>query len=103
MSCCRAAESWDAVQIPGRMSDSAVAGAGAYAETGIGGCGSTGDGDIHLRFLPCYQVFIPPELYSACYTPSLSHLQKSGNPLDPLPRRSESLLGLSEEQWRCRW
>lgn len=45
-----------AVQIPGRMSDSAVAGAGAYAETGIGGCGSTGDGDIHLRFLPCYQA-----------------------------------------------
>ena len=38
------------------MSDSAVAGAGAYAETGVGGCGSTGDGDIHLRFLPCYQV-----------------------------------------------
>lgn len=45
-----------AVQIPGRMSDSAVAGAGAYAESGIGGCGSTGDGDIHLRFLPCYQA-----------------------------------------------
>ena len=45
-----------AAQIPGRMSDSAVAGAGAYAETGVGGCGSTGDGDIHLRFLPCYQV-----------------------------------------------
>ncbi len=43
-------------QIPGRMSDSAVAGAGAYAETGVGGCGSTGDGDIHLRFLPCYQA-----------------------------------------------
>jgi N4-(beta-N-acetylglucosaminyl)-L-asparaginase len=38
------------------MSDSAVAGAGAYAETGVGGCGSTGDGDIHLRFLPCYQA-----------------------------------------------
>ncbi|CAL5223730.1 g6289 [Coccomyxa viridis] len=43
-------------KIPGRMSDSAVAGAGAYAETGVGGCGSTGDGDIHLRFLPCYQA-----------------------------------------------
>ena len=49
-------------QIPGRMSDSAVAGAGAYAETGIGGCGSTGDGDIHLRFLPCYQVDVPTSL-----------------------------------------
>ena len=49
-------------QIPGRMSDSAVAGAGAYAETGVGGCGSTGDGDIHLRFLPCYQARPPPPL-----------------------------------------
>lgn len=49
-------------QIPGRMSDSAVAGAGAYAETGVGGCGSTGDGDIHLRFLPCYQVRFPLSL-----------------------------------------
>lgn len=38
------------------MSDSAVAGAGAYADSDVGGCGSTGDGDIHLRFLPCYQV-----------------------------------------------
>ena len=39
-------------QIPGRMSDSAVAGAGAYADSAVGACGSTGDGDIHLRFLP---------------------------------------------------
>ena len=50
------AEARHAAQIPGRMSDSAVAGAGAYAESGVGGCGSTGDGDIHLRFLPCYQA-----------------------------------------------
>ncbi|CAL8463563.1 g3097 [Coccomyxa elongata] len=38
------------------MSDSAVAGAGAYADSRVGACGSTGDGDIHLRFLPCYQA-----------------------------------------------
>ena len=54
-----------AQQIPGRMSDSAVAGAGAYADSRVGGCGSTGDGDIHLRFLPCYQVLPPVQQWNA--------------------------------------
>lgn len=40
-------------KIPGRVGDAAVPGAGAYAASGVGGCGSTGDGDVHLRFLPC--------------------------------------------------
>jgi isoaspartyl peptidase/L-asparaginase-like protein (Ntn-hydrolase superfamily) len=43
-------------QVPGRVGDAAVPGGGAYADSAVGGCGSTGDGDIHLRFLPCYQV-----------------------------------------------
>lgn len=43
-------------QVPGRVGDASVAGGGAYAESGVGGCASTGDGDLHLRFLPCYQV-----------------------------------------------
>jgi N4-(beta-N-acetylglucosaminyl)-L-asparaginase len=43
-------------KIPGRVSDCGVPGAGAYADAAVGACGSTGDGDAHLRFLPCYQV-----------------------------------------------
>jgi Asparaginase len=43
-------------QVPGRVGDAAVPGAGAYADSEVGGCGATGDGDIHLRFMPCYQV-----------------------------------------------
>jgi N4-(beta-N-acetylglucosaminyl)-L-asparaginase len=39
-------------KVPGRVGDAAVAGGGAAA-TPAGGCGSTGDGDAHLRFLPC--------------------------------------------------
>ena len=31
-------------------------GGGAYADGDAGGCGSTGDGDLHLIFMPCYQV-----------------------------------------------
>lgn len=43
-------------KVPGRVGDAAVPGGGAYADNEVGACGSTGDGDIHLRFLPCYQV-----------------------------------------------
>jgi N4-(beta-N-acetylglucosaminyl)-L-asparaginase len=43
-------------KIPGRVGDSPIPGAGNYAITGVGGCGATGDGDIMMRFLPCYQA-----------------------------------------------
>lgn len=47
------------MQVPGRVGDAAVPGAGAYADSEVGGCGATGDGDVHMRFLPCYQVLTP--------------------------------------------
>mmetsp|Transcript_3634 Transcript_3634/g.9126 ORF Transcript_3634/g.9126 Transcript_3634/m.9126 type:complete len:370 (-) Transcript_3634:68-1177(-) len=43
-------------KIPGRLADSAIPGSGAYVDSEIGGCGATGDGDVMLRFVPCYQV-----------------------------------------------
>lgn len=43
-------------KVAGRVGDCGVPGAGAYADAAVGACGSTGDGDAHLRFLPCYQV-----------------------------------------------
>ena len=43
-------------QVPGRIGDACVAGGAAYADDEVGGCGSTGDGDLHLRFQPCYQA-----------------------------------------------
>lgn len=42
--------------MPGRVGDCSTPGAGAYADSEVGGCGSTGDGDVHLRFAPCFQV-----------------------------------------------
>lgn len=45
-----------ALKIPGRVGDAAVPGSGNYAVNGVGACGSTGDGDVLMRFLPCYQV-----------------------------------------------
>lgn len=42
-------------KVPGRAGDAAVPGGGAYA-TPLGGCGSTGDGDLHLRHWPCVRA-----------------------------------------------
>jgi N4-(beta-N-acetylglucosaminyl)-L-asparaginase len=43
-------------KIPGRVGDGPIAGSGAYADSLVGGCGATGDGDVMMRFLPCYQA-----------------------------------------------
>ncbi|XP_071313612.1 N(4)-(beta-N-acetylglucosaminyl)-L-asparaginase [Trachinotus anak] len=41
-------------KVPGRVGDSPVVGAGAYADSSAGGAAATGDGDIMMRFLPSY-------------------------------------------------
>ncbi|KAJ0970657.1 hypothetical protein J5N97_018616 [Dioscorea zingiberensis] len=43
-------------KIPGRVGDGPIVGSSAYADDEVGACGATGDGDIMMRFLPCYQV-----------------------------------------------
>jgi len=43
-------------KVPGRVGDSPIAGAGAYADVNAGACGATGDGDIMMRFLPCFRA-----------------------------------------------
>lgn len=39
-------------KIPGRVGDSPIPGAGAYADNNVGAASATGDGDIMMRFLP---------------------------------------------------
>ncbi|XP_039976207.1 N(4)-(beta-N-acetylglucosaminyl)-L-asparaginase [Xiphias gladius] len=41
-------------KVPGRVGDSPIVGAGAYADSSAGGAAATGDGDIMMRFLPSY-------------------------------------------------
>lgn len=41
-------------KIPGRIGDSPIPGAGAYADQQVGAAAGTGDGDIMMRFLPRY-------------------------------------------------
>lgn len=43
-------------KIPGRVGDGPIVGSGSYVDGEVGGCGATGDGDIMMRFLPCYQA-----------------------------------------------
>ncbi|KAI5918720.1 asparaginase-domain-containing protein [Camillea tinctor] len=43
-------------KIPGRVGDGPITGSGSYVDADVGGCGATGDGDIMMRFLPCYQA-----------------------------------------------
>ncbi|CAI7838854.1 unnamed protein product [Closterium sp. NIES-53] len=53
--------------IPGRVGDAPIAGAGAYVDSRVGGCGATGDGDVMMRFLPC---FLAVELMRMGSTPA---------------------------------
>ncbi|KAM6923536.1 N(4)-(beta-N-acetylglucosaminyl)-L-asparaginase [Xenentodon cancila] len=41
-------------KVPGRVGDSPIVGAGAYADNLAGAAAATGDGDIMMRFLPSY-------------------------------------------------
>ncbi|KAI0875793.1 asparaginase-domain-containing protein [Hypoxylon argillaceum] len=43
-------------KVPGRVGDGPITGSGSYVDGEVGGCGATGDGDIMMRFLPCYQA-----------------------------------------------
>lgn len=43
-------------KIAGRVGDAAIPGGGCYADSQVGACAATGDGDIHVRFLPCFQA-----------------------------------------------
>ncbi len=58
-------------KIPGRVGDSPVPGAGAYGDQSVGGAVATGNGDVMMRFLPCYHTVelmrqgMPPDLAAA--------------------------------------
>ena len=43
-------------KLPGRVGDGPITGSGSYVDEDVGGCGATGDGDVMMRFLPCYQT-----------------------------------------------
>ncbi|XP_066154427.1 N(4)-(Beta-N-acetylglucosaminyl)-L-asparaginase-like [Euwallacea fornicatus] len=54
-------------KIPGRVGDSPIPGAGAYADAEVGAATATGDGDVMMRFLPS---FLAVELMRQGATPT---------------------------------
>lgn len=56
-------------KVPGRVGDSPIVGAGAYADSSAGGAAATGDGDVMMRFLPSY---LAVELMRAGADPSVA-------------------------------
>ncbi|KAL4618226.1 N(4)-(beta-N-acetylglucosaminyl)-L-asparaginase isoform X2 [Arapaima gigas] len=54
-------------RVPGRVGDSPITGAGAYADSTVGGAAATGDGDVMMRFLPS---FLAVELMRAGMDPT---------------------------------
>ncbi|VDL74028.1 unnamed protein product [Nippostrongylus brasiliensis] len=61
----------ETANIPGRVGDSPIVGAGAYAVSGVGGAAATGDGDLLMRFLPSFyvveQMRIGTKPFKACH------------------------------------
>lgn len=45
-----------AFKLPGRVGDTPIAGAGAYCDNDIGAAIATGNGDVMMRFLPCFHA-----------------------------------------------
>jgi len=43
-------------KVPGRAGDVPIIGSGSYADSRLGGCAATGDGDLMMKFLPCFLV-----------------------------------------------
>ena len=91
------------VQIPGRTGDACIPGGGSYVDDDVGGCGSTGNGDLHIRFQLCFlvrpvnQVLSLPELWHV-------HRRCSGLPclaLACLPERCGQMLKASDRHQYC--
>ena len=52
-------------KIHGRVGDSPIVGAGAFARDGVGAAVQTGDGDVMLRFLPTFKGCFQSDVYNA--------------------------------------
>ncbi|KAL1461263.1 hypothetical protein WDU94_013180 [Cyamophila willieti] len=81
-------------KIPGRVGDSPIPGAGAYAVTGVGGAAATGDGDIMLRFLPSFLIV---ELLRAGHTVQEAVQTAVERIAQLYPNFSGAVIGVSQE------
>uniref|UniRef100_A0A8R1DGE7 N(4)-(Beta-N-acetylglucosaminyl)-L-asparaginase n=1 Tax=Caenorhabditis japonica TaxID=281687 RepID=A0A8R1DGE7_CAEJA len=78
-------------KIPGRVGDSPIPGAGAYANS-YGGCAATGDGDVMMRFLPSYYTVLQMELGAK---PSKATHKAIKRILDAYPKFSGAIVAMN--------
>ncbi|ULT80687.1 hypothetical protein L3Y34_010915 [Caenorhabditis briggsae] len=77
-------------KIPGRVGDSPIPGAGAYANA-FGGAAATGDGDVMMRFLPSFYTVTQMELGSKPSKATHKAIQKI---LDVYPKFSGAVVAM---------
>lgn len=60
-------------KIPGRVGSSAIVGAGAYCQNGVGAAAATGNGDTLMRYLVSLQaVQVCANIYTSYIVPSIN-------------------------------
>jgi len=80
-------------KLPGRVGDSPILGAGAYADNAVGACGATGDGDVMMRFLPCFLVV---ELMKQGATPTAACEEAIGRVAKYFPKYLGALVAVNK-------
>lgn len=80
-------------QIPGRVGDSPIPGAGAYANN-FGGAAATGDGDVMMRFLPSFYTVLQMELGTK---PSKATHKAIQRILDVYPKFSGAVVAMNSQ------
>jgi len=73
-------------KVPGRVGDSPIMGAGAYADSLVGAAAATGDGDIMMRFLPSFRAVLDMER-------GLTPEEAAQNALAPISRKYPTFSG----------
>lgn len=80
-------------KIPGRVGDSPIPGAGAYADDDVGAAVATGDGDVMMRLLPSYQLV---ESMRRGMTPEEAARDALDRILKRYPKFNGALVGVSK-------
>uniref|UniRef100_A0A0K0D7P8 Glycosylasparaginase n=1 Tax=Angiostrongylus cantonensis TaxID=6313 RepID=A0A0K0D7P8_ANGCA len=80
------------LQIPGRVGDSPIPGAGAYAVDGVGGAAATGDGDVMIRFMPSFFIVEQMRLGTKPYKATHKAIRRI---LDYYPKFQGAVVGVN--------
>ena len=86
-------------KVAGRVGDSPITGAGCYANSNVGGCAATGDGDVMMRFLPSFYAVTQMETtpYSAAVSPQIASERAIRRIADVFPTFSGAVVCVNKD------